>query len=433
MGRRMNNIGLLIKMSRIQQNMKQITLAKGICSTSYLSKIENNQTVPSEEVLQLLLARLQLDFDELSTDDEEELVNNLFGLYKEAINARKKDLIQDKLIIISDKNVLFKEVKNYYLYNLYILRVKSIIDPSSIEVEKLLEGLDQMKDNFDSRQKFIFHTNYGLYYYQNKNYKKALINLEEALESISNFHIEDWELADFYNILSITYLLNNQILNTIEYANKSLKIYQDLFIFNRAIDCYIVIGIAKKRNLNFKHSEENFLLAKKIASELKITEQDSLIYSNLGSLMAVMGNSDMAIKYYFQSLESTVNIDLKLTTIFSIIQEFYKKKSISDVISWCKDGLKLINANNHPRLLSFTYHFNLYLTISSHSDNQEEIILETINYFDKIEDYRHAQKYSILLAEYYSENRKYKNSTIYFQKANIYLYKQKSLSKWEDL
>ena len=433
MERRMNNIGLLIKMSRIQQNMKQVTLAKGICSTSYLSKIENNQTVPSDEVLQLLLSRLHLNIDELSTGDEEALVGKLFNLYKEAIIERKKDLVEDKLKILYDKNFLFKDSNNYYLFNLYILRIKLIITPSSLEIEKILDGLDQMRVNFDNRQNFIFHINYGLFYHQNKDYKKALLHLEQALTIISNFHIEDWELADFFNIISITYLLNNQLLNTIEYSHKALKIYKDLFIFNRAIDCYIVIGIAQKRTMNFKPAEENFLLAKKIAGELKIKEQDSVINSNLGSLMSVMGNSEMAIQYFFKSLEGTLTLDIKLTTIFSIIQEYFKTRMIREVIFWCTEGLNLINETKHSSLLSFSYHFNLYLAISNNSPDKEQLIIDTISYFEKTEDYRHAQKYSILLAEYYAELRKYKNSTICFQKANIYLYKQKSLNKWEDL
>lgn len=128
-----------------------------------------------------------------------------------------------------------------------------------------------------------------------------------------------------------------------------------------------------------------------------------------------------------------MTLDIKLTTIFSIIQEYFKINNIVDVISWCDKGLTLINETQHPRLLSFTFHFNLYLAISSNNLNKEQILFDTVSYFERIEDYRHAQKYSILLAEYYSGQRKYKNSTIYFQKANIYLYKLKSINTWEDL
>ena len=38
----MNSIGRLIKLERIKQNMSQAALSEGICSNTYLSKIEND-------------------------------------------------------------------------------------------------------------------------------------------------------------------------------------------------------------------------------------------------------------------------------------------------------------------------------------------------------------------------------------------------------
>lgn len=49
----MEGIGLVIKMERLRQGMKQITLSKGICTPSYLSKIENNITLPGEDIITL--------------------------------------------------------------------------------------------------------------------------------------------------------------------------------------------------------------------------------------------------------------------------------------------------------------------------------------------------------------------------------------------
>ena len=93
----MNNIGLLIKMSRIQQNMKQVTLAKGICSTSYLSKIENNQTVPSEDVIKLLIDRLDIDYWSISLEEENQFMNQLLNLYKKSIIERNKNHIDEEI------------------------------------------------------------------------------------------------------------------------------------------------------------------------------------------------------------------------------------------------------------------------------------------------------------------------------------------------
>ena len=429
----MNNIGLLIKMSRIQQNMKQVTLAKGICSTSYLSKIENNQTVPSDDIINMLLGRLNLSFNDLSTKDEESLIFDIFNLYKDSIIERIRDQIPNRLEAISKQNILFKESKNFYLYNLYLCRIRLISDPTNAINTNVLKSLEQMKENFDDRQLFIFYFINGLHYYHNKDFKNALASLENALLITSKFHIENWELADFYNVLSITFLENNQLLSAIEFANKSLSIYKDMFIFSRAIDCYIIIGIAYKRNINYKNAEESFLLAKKIANDLNLKEYDSILNHNLGSLSSVRGFSDKAIEYYNKSLQSSIIIENRLTTLFSLIQEYSKLNNYDEIKFWCLKGLSLINQENDPRLLSFEYHFNLYLCLSSNLINKEEVLLKTLIYFESIEDYRHVQKYSILIAEYFVKLRKYKNSAFYFQKANENLYKLKSLKTWEDL
>lgn len=63
----MRSIGHIIKQERLNQNMKQISLARGICSTSYLSKIENNSTFPSVDITSLLLKRLNLEIEEGNT------------------------------------------------------------------------------------------------------------------------------------------------------------------------------------------------------------------------------------------------------------------------------------------------------------------------------------------------------------------------------
>lgn len=84
----MSSIGHIIKSERIDQSMKQTTLAKGICSTSYLSKIENSLTVPSEEVVNLLLKKLDIEIDQVSSEKENKVITSLSELYKIGILKR---------------------------------------------------------------------------------------------------------------------------------------------------------------------------------------------------------------------------------------------------------------------------------------------------------------------------------------------------------
>ena len=55
-------MGYLIRRERLAQNLSQEGLAKGICAVSYLSKIEQGQVEPGQEIIDRLFAALHIDF-----------------------------------------------------------------------------------------------------------------------------------------------------------------------------------------------------------------------------------------------------------------------------------------------------------------------------------------------------------------------------------
>ena len=55
-------IGSIIKLNRINKNISQKQLSKGICVPSYLSRIENGELLPSEDVISVIFDRLGLKF-----------------------------------------------------------------------------------------------------------------------------------------------------------------------------------------------------------------------------------------------------------------------------------------------------------------------------------------------------------------------------------
>lgn len=429
----MNNIGLLIKMSRIQQNMKQVTLAKGICSTSYLSKIENNQTVPSDDVIKLLIERLGIDYWSISLEEENQFMNQLLILYKESIIVRNKDHINKELPNLFDKNLLFKDEKNFYTYNLVLYRLILILNPNDDKCLILQNTLKHMEDKFDDRQRFLYYFNSGIYDYIQRNFIRALSYFESALRLISSFQIDEWELADFYNALSLSYLSEGKITNTIEYASKSLALFRNNLLFRRALDSYMIVGIAHKKNSNFKYAEESFLLAQKIVNDLNLKDQNGIILHNLGSLAAIQGESVKAIRYFEDSLLNFASdTENYLFTVLAIIMEFSKNNNSVKVIEWCLQGLLIIPENSSTATDPFYHHFNVYLALLDHIEYEEPMI-SAVNFFEDNKDYIHAHKYSVALGNKFTEKRKYKNASQYFQKANCFLYKIKTIQFWEDL
>ncbi|MFZ0368814.1 MAG: helix-turn-helix transcriptional regulator, partial [Halobacillus sp.] len=69
--------GSLIKQHRKFNNMTLEDLATGICSVSYLSKIEHNTINASEEIYRLLGERLNIKLNDINQDFDEKIYQDL--------------------------------------------------------------------------------------------------------------------------------------------------------------------------------------------------------------------------------------------------------------------------------------------------------------------------------------------------------------------
>ena len=92
----MNYQGYLIYRNRIQLNWSQAGLCKGICTVSYLSKIETGKAVPSEEILQLLMDRLDLKSDKETEREAAELANQGWELLLDGRHTKLNELLQGR-------------------------------------------------------------------------------------------------------------------------------------------------------------------------------------------------------------------------------------------------------------------------------------------------------------------------------------------------
>lgn len=435
----MSSIGYTIKQERLNQQIKQSVLAKGICSTSYLSKIENNSTVPSEEVITSLLKRLNLEIEKLPSEEEKKFIEAFYEEYKRAIMQRDKKWIREVLEKYSIGNSYFLQLKNFYTYNLYMFRLMLILNEKTEVLQSVFDVIIKSENDFDEKQRFLGNLNIGLYYYLNGDYYKALNRLESSVKFVNNVSNEEWEVADFHNVLSLIYFKCNQFFNTINHASKSLGYYKDNLLFERAIDSYIVMGVAHKKMRRYEEAEKNYNLAKKLVIDYKVVHYEGMIYQNIGSLYAVQANQEKAIEYYklsMKSKEENDNAEGYLISILSIIKEYSKQNNHMEVLSWCKKGFEVIeNLENKFSIENRSYycHLDIYRACYSSTDDLEVVLKRGIDYFKLIHDDRHVQKYSILLANYYFKESKFKAADLYYQQAIQMLYKQNFITNWEDL
>ena len=428
----MKNIGFILRQARLQQDIKQVNLAKGICSVSYLSKIETNQIQPSQEIVAELLKKLSLTINEVSNEEELSFLENTKTIYKEAVLNRSLKLMEKDLTEIEQRRVVFNDQSNSLSYLLMIIRIYITKGNEISKVKSLLEYIDLQEAFLTNYQRCVLYINKSLNAFYRDRYPATVEYIEMAFEYHQTIKMEKWEKADLYNVMAICYLMNNYNYSAIEFAHKALNIYRELVLSNRVIDCYINLGIGYKRNYKYRESEESYQAAYLLLKDRGLFEFEGILTQNLGTLFAVQGDSERSISFFLKSMESKKTTEGYLVTIFSIVKEYSKVRDRENVLKWCYKGLEL-QASDSDQHASWYFHFKIFEAIHLSSESMATILKKAINHFESIEDHRYVQKYATLLANHFVKSKKMKDAGIYYQLANKALLKDRKLLKWEDL
>lgn len=429
----MKNIGHVIKLERIKRNMKQISLAQGICTPSYLSKIENNSIAPSQEVVNLLLVRLELTISQNMSLDDESYLSNIRKVYFEAVMNKDHKLAKEKLTEIQEERYLFNDIAKYYTFQLMILRLFLTVQDINNDAGKLIKALTDLSTNFDDYQLFLFHMNVGAYHSRKNDHAASLDSYEKAIEYFQNITVEKWENADFYYLLAHCYLIHQRWVISVEYIQTALEFFKNGFYNSRVVECYLILSIAQDKSHKTDEAFDNLILAQKISTQLNLTEQIPVISQSLGTLISTRGDNEKAIAYFMDSLEFCTEDSQKLIPIFSLIKEYSKLGQAQNVVNWATLGYEILQKEQNTSLTTYSHHFNVYKSRNSGYVEFEQISMNAIQFFKDIKDYRYAQKYSLYLAEYYNENTKYKNAAKYYALSNEYMFLKQKINFWEDL
>lgn len=429
-------VGHLIRAERIRQEMKQLVLAKGICTPSYLSKIERNLIFPSEDIVTLLFNRLGIDPSKLQNNDKQTEIDfekMLDATYKEVITNRDENFTKQKLEYLEQHSPLFENQTLYYTYLLIVLRFRIISGRNLDEIKKGIEDLEELSKDFNPRQAYLYKLNKAFYYYSTENRNKSIEYLEDVLLLVDDISLEVWEKAEMNYVMGVVYTADGRIFSSIEYTRYALNYFRENFLMRRVLDCYILIGITRKKSEQFQEAYDSYLKAMQICDEFNLHHEKGIVYHNLGSLSSMMGNNEEAISYYKQSIAYKTYEESPLISIFCLVIEYAKMNNRKFVNDWCDKGISLLLQLKDNNLTSYYHHFKIFKSLHSEQGLSERITKEAIEYFKDKQDYQYVHKYSIALAEWYFSNRKYKLSSVYYQEANRYNYIYRKIKTWEDL
>ena len=136
--------GFLIRTERIRQNLSQEGLARGICAVSYLSKIEQGQVEPGEEITDRLFAALHIDFVRDPALEEE---------------AQRQ---LDRFFFFMDTSEAYEEQKAFFSKNReQLCRSEFAIKLKLYELVSCarLENAEEMRERLEQIEPFMFCLN----------------------------------------------------------------------------------------------------------------------------------------------------------------------------------------------------------------------------------------------------------------------------------
>lgn len=383
----MKNIeGLLIRMNREKRDLTQEYLCKGVCSVSYLSKIEKGDISASDEIINLLFKRLEIkyynDIDfvkkgkAILSDIEKA---NYFGLRLD--EKLVKDTRKDKDIYLNSPLFI-----DYHLFELYdkCYEIKNI---------DILKHKEYMNNN--QLYKAYFLTGFVNNDIDMLENAKRIINKAEVVRQIGYVKwIEGkyYESIEFY--LEALSLANNEgnIKEQINICIMLGNIYMDIDIhsmekhYNKALllsdfsrnnkfkySIYYHMGVAYT-TINFDKSEHFLLKALKFAYKDDHSSLEKL-YQKLCFLYLNYGKKSETKEFYKKAKEINISKEVNELIQIMIDNENYIKSDLylnklEDIYNSSKNSYRHSNTKYYGNFLIESYketrRYKLALEISDY-------------------------------------------------------------------
>jgi HTH-type transcriptional regulator, quorum sensing regulator NprR len=408
-------IGSKIRYHRMKKKLTQEELATGILSVSYLSKIENNQTTASAEVIELLCKRLGISL----VQENDEVLKKTFSEWNKALLRNDH---QEAVRLYEQVSSHVIQIEDITLLNSYhILMIRYHILLKDYEKPKdLITSLERNYKSLSDKLRFYFHKFVGNFWYTQGQYEKASNHLKDAEHYfVLGSVMDNEERADLFYLKSLTLVQLRKHALAIHYSEESLALYQSLYHNKRCAEIHLLLGVCYRRIQNIKEAITHYEWANEISKNINYPLLRGNVEQNLGYLKSMDHRTEEAISHYLKSLQfKNDDQDSKLTTIIALVKEFYKLKRFDEVMNWLKEGIQLSRQQKNREKF---YEFRVYEFAAKKLDEEFEHFMKTeaLPYFESTGNPHLLAQYSKFLGNYYQEIRKYKYAAHYLTKANV--------------
>lgn len=203
-------IAKILKSKRLERKLNLEELSEGICSVSYLSRMENGFVKLQEPYVKQLFEKLDIDYDDLKKSRQ----TNMF------LELIKKDLLNQK----KEYNKLIDTMvtSNHYLdiEQELVLLFDAIINKRYDEAEMVMESIDKARYIYSDNEKIFYMYLIARYYFETSQINLACHQLKSLLSEKIEEEILYWVIYELN--LQILFNIGNDYFYIRDY-NKFLK------------------------------------------------------------------------------------------------------------------------------------------------------------------------------------------------------------------
>ncbi|WP_027964836.1 helix-turn-helix domain-containing protein [Halalkalibacillus halophilus] len=408
----MVDIGTLIQYHRIKNQMTQKDLAAGVCSISYLSKVENGTVDPGQELLEDLSERLQVSIDQFLTFDTNQLIQKIMQLYKEINKSNKSDadlLLEE----INETRSPLHNPKAHHLFNLIYL-FYLLESNQREEVYVLAAKVLDAKESLLETHSHLYHKVIGLYYIYSEQPRQAYQCLLEAYSQMEKDNQPD---ADIYYLLAKSLSNMDQPAYSNHYLQIAIEQYIQEFFYQKVTDCYILFGINYTKLKVYNLAEDYFLQVLHAKPMMDMKDHSAQIQYLIGVLYTQMEKRNYAVKFLKNSLKNEQDSHHHLKVYRALTKIHFQKQEFDMAVWYLDKGEQIAKQLNHQTSIYLFELLRVQLEGKARSEEFINRLSETIlPYFEEEKNKECLQEVYQLLVYLCKENGQTNEALFYQEK-----------------
>lgn len=407
------SIGKVIYYHRKKQRKTQEQLCQGICSTTHLSKIENNTKEVNEKTLALLCDRLGISIEE--ENRKTEALNRKLTQFYEAMERLHRDHAARLKNELEEYKDFLQCTEMVYLFELYMLRYLLFTNQSSL-FEDMVKRLKQNYNKYSSFEKYLWNFFQAIHRAQRLQFSEALTLLNQIEKEAERY---SGKVTDYYYYKAAVHGQLKQFTLSLHYSHRALQTFQSSGNISRIL--HVKIGLSA--NLiyinDFESAEHLLQTALHDAEMLNDHATRPIALHNYGLWHYKKGNLEEALQYFTQSLQSK---QLDTSSYYGTLTEMIKVQldlgERESALALLKDVLRDFKGEQSGQYVELMV---LYLEMNGDTKRLKEYLIEYGIPLMQQEDLHKTVSYAERLATILQQQGDYVQANDYLCLANSLL------------